>query len=345
MPQRKAVQDAARQCILGPAMSLLSSYRLLPLVLSTLAAIGCGARAASSGPELRVVHPGDEVRMAVIGDYGLAGPAEAAVAKLVAGWSPDLVITTGDNNYELGQAGTLDENVGQYYHSFIAPYVGKFGQGAPENRFFPSLGNHDWRTPHATPYLEYFALPGNERYYELQWGPIHLFAIDSDKQEPDGITADSVQAQWLRERLAASTSPWQVVYMHHPPYSSGDHGSSRKLRWPFAEWGADVVISGHDHHYERVERDGIVYFVNGLGGNPHRYDLRTTVAGSKVRFNEDHGAMLVEATAERMDLRFVTVGGDEIDRRVLTAAPSPSPQTQAVRPDTDVRERFEELED
>lgn len=290
-------------------------------LLLLAAALACGTSVpASTGPELRVARPGPHVRMAVIGDYGEAGPAEAAVAELVASWSPELVITTGDNNYEVGGASTIDENIGQYYHAFIAPYVGKLGTGAAENRFFPSLGNHDWRTPGARPYLEYFALPGNERYYELTWGPLHLLALDSDPHEPDGIDAESTQAQWLRERLAASTSPWQLVYMHHPPYSSGDHGSTPDLQWPFAEWGADVVLSGHDHHYERLERDGIVYFVNGLGGNPERYELRTELPGSVVRFNAEHGAMLVEATPERLELRFVTAAGREIDSRVLEAS-------------------------
>jgi tartrate-resistant acid phosphatase type 5 len=293
--------------------------RRLACLLLLPAALACGT-AVPTGPELRVARPGPQVRMAVIGDYGLAGPDEAAVAELVASWAPDLVITVGDNNYEQGMASTLDENVGQYYHAFIAPYVGKLGRGADENRFFPSLGNHDWRTPQARPYLEYFTLPGNERYYELVWGPLHLFALDSDPHEPDGNGPESVQAKWLRERLAASTSPWQLVYMHHPPYSSGDHGSTADLQWPFAEWGVDVVLAGHDHHYERIERDGIVYFVNGLGGNPERYELRTARAGSEIRYNAEHGAMLVEATADRLELRFVTAAGREIDSRVLQAA-------------------------
>lgn len=313
-----------------------------PLSLSFLllaAAAACGTTPpAPTGPALRVANPGAQVRMAVIGDYGEAGPAEAAVAELVQGWSPELVITLGDNNYENGAASTLDDNVGQYYHAFISPYVGKHGQGGDQNRFFPSLGNHDWRTPGARPYLEYFTLPGNERYYELTWGPLHLFALDSDPHEPDGITVDSTQARWLQERLAASTSPWQLVYMHHPPYSSGDHGSTEALRWPFAEWGVDVVLAGHDHHYERLERDGIVYVVNGLGGNPERYDLRTALPGSEVRFNGEHGAMIVEATADQLELRFVTAGGREIDRRVITgtapaaapANPSPEPPREPV---------------
>jgi tartrate-resistant acid phosphatase type 5 len=290
--------------------------RLLSLLL--VASAACGTTApAPTGPELRVERPGPQVRMAVIGDYGSAGPDEAAVAQLVVGWAPDLVITLGDNNYPQGMASTLDENVGQYYHAFIAPYLGKLGQGADENRFFPTLGNHDWRTPGARPYLEYFTLPGNERYYELTWGPLHLFALDSDSHEPDGNDRESVQAKWLQRRLAESTSPWQLVYMHHPPYSSGDHGSSADLQWPFAEWGVDVVLAGHDHHYERIERDGVVYIVNGLGGYPERYGIRTALPGSEVRYNAEHGAMIVEATADRLELRFVTAAGREIDSRVL----------------------------
>ena len=65
-----------------------------------------------------------------------------------------------------------------------------------------------------------------------------------------------------------STSAWQVVYFHLPPYSSGYQGSVDWMRWPFAAWGADVVLSGHDHLYERLEVDGIPYVINGLGGGP-----------------------------------------------------------------------------
>src|SRR6478735_4083208 len=88
-------------------------------------------------------------RFVVIGDYGLSGPDEANVAALVTRLKPDFVITTGDNNYPLGEAETIDENIGRYFHEFIAPYRGKFGAGAKENRFFPSLGNHDWYAPAA----------------------------------------------------------------------------------------------------------------------------------------------------------------------------------------------------
>jgi tartrate-resistant acid phosphatase type 5 len=251
-------------------------------------------------------------RFAVIGDYGFAGPAEEAVADMVKAWRPEFVLTLGDNNYPLGGADTIDLNIGLFYHDFIAPYVGRFGCGATTNRFFPALGNHDWMTENARPYLDYFVLPGNERYYDVAWGPVQVFALDSDPSEPDGITESSVQAEWLRGRLAASTAPWKIVYMHHAPYSSGPHGSTPALRWPYKAWGANLVLAGHDHDYERIDVDGLPYVVNGLGGTVF-YPLGTPVEGSVRRFNEREGAIFVEATTTSLRARFQTVDGRQID--------------------------------
>lgn len=263
--------------------------------------------------------PSPAVRFAVIGDYGLAGPAEQRVAELVKSWSPDLIITTGDNNYPAGAAETIDQNIGQYYHAFIAPYVGSYGEGADTNRFFPSLGNHDWQTAAAQPYLDYFSLPGNERYYDFTWGPVHFFALDSMFGEPDGVSSTSRQGQWLQRGLTASTACWQIVYMHHPPFSSGSHGSSDWMQWPYAAWGADTVLAGHDHTYERIERDGIVYFVNGLGGGA-RYPFKHIVDGSQVRFNADVGAMLVEANDNEIHFQFISSGGETVDSYHLSGS-------------------------
>ena len=101
--------------------------------------------------------PNPPLRFAVIGDFGEGNQAEADVAKLVQSWKPDMVITVGDNNYPDGKADTIDAHIGKYYHDFIFPYAGKYGAGATENRFFPTLGNHDWNTPGAQPYLDYFS--------------------------------------------------------------------------------------------------------------------------------------------------------------------------------------------
>src|SRR3954470_12598916 len=115
-------------------------------------------------------------RFAVIGDYGSSYPftPEADVAALVHSWNPDFIATLGDNNYPTGSAATIDANIGQYYQDYIYPYTGGYGGGSPTgaNRFFPSLGNHDWgdTSPNPAgdqPYLDYFTLPGNERYYSV----------------------------------------------------------------------------------------------------------------------------------------------------------------------------------
>ncbi len=262
----------------------------------------------------------ENLRFAVIGDYGVAGTDEEAVANLILSWDPDIIITVGDNNYPSGAAGTIDANIGQYFHYFISPYSGTYGQGAQENSFFPSPGNHDWdSSPGLAPYLGYFTLPGNERYYEFVDGPVHFYAVDSDSREPDGVNSSSTQAAWLQAALADSTSPWDIVYMHHPPYSSATHGSTAALQWPYAAWGAEVVLAGHDHVYERLVISGFPYFVNGLGGNPSIYTFGTPVAGSEVRYRDDHGGMLVDATAEQVVFKFINVLGEVIDTYVLTA--------------------------
>jgi hypothetical protein len=260
--------------------------------------------------------PIPEVSFAVIGDFGLAGPDLEQVAALIDSWEVDFIITTGDNNYPSGEASTIDENIGQYFHEYIYPYQGSFGEGAQINRFFPSLGNHDWYQADAQPYLDYFELPGNERYYHFKWEFIDFYVVDSDWAEPDGISRDSVQAQWLKESLAASDTPWQVVYFHLAPYSSGHHGPTEFMRWPFQEWGADVVLAGHDHHYERLEVDGLHYFVNGLGGGA-RYAVGDAVPGSQARYRSKHGAMLVEATPTQMTFSFINVDGEVVDTYIL----------------------------
>ena len=272
-------------------------------------------------------------RFAVIGDYGGATAGEAAVAARITAWDPEFVVTVGDNNYPNGAQSTIDDNIGQFYSAFIHPYVGAYGPGASVNRFFPTLGNHDWVTPGAGPYLGYFTLPGNERYYELVRGPIHFFMVDSDVHEPDGNTSTSVQAQWLRSRLALSRSPFDVVVLHHAPYSSSsDHGSQVDLQWPFRAWGADAVLCGHDHDYERVVRDGFPYLVDGLGGFSQYNFGPEPVSGSVARFRADYGALLVEADEERALFRFVTQADVVVDTFSLPAGGVEFQEVPLVRP-------------
>jgi hypothetical protein len=256
------------------------------------------------------------LRFAVIGDYGSGNEDARQVAELVKSWQPEFILTTGDNNYPDGSRQTIDHRIGQFYHEYIYPYRGSYGEGAAQNRFFPTLGNHDWMSEAAQPYFDYFELPNNERYYDFTWGAGHFFALDSDSNEPHGVGRSSRQAQWLQERLLASTLPWQIVFMHHPPYSSGTRGPVEWMRWPFRQWGVDAVLCGHDHYYERLVVDGLVYLINGAGGGG-LYAFGETAEGSQKRYNGAYGAILATMDSQRLIFEFYAVGGVLIDRYEL----------------------------
>ena len=263
-----------------------------------------------------------DLRFAVIGDFGDAGWPEANVAALINLWNVELIVTTGDNNYPNGAARTIDRNIGQYFANYIYPYKGEYGPGGVENRFFPVLGNHDWREESLQPYYDYFSLPGNGRYYDFDWGPVHFYMLDSDPLEPDGRTPDSVQGNWFIEKVASSSKPWNLVFMHHPPYSSdAKHGSDQVMQWPFTDLGIDAVLTGHAHLYERLEYDGIPYFINGLGGRWKKidplHDFDTSLAGSKIRYNLDYGAQLVSADESCINFTFFNRSGILIDSYTL----------------------------
>jgi hypothetical protein len=304
--------DAAAGAAPGPDAAVGTAVRTdaaAEAAARTDAAADAAARPAA--PDASPTPARAPVRFAVIGDYGRDGEGEASVAALVRSWKVDFVITTGDNNYNDGEASTIDANVGKHYQEFIGNYTGAYGPGSPVNRFWPTPGNHDWRAPDLKPYRDYFTLPGNERYYDVDAGLVHLFALSSDGDEPDGITETSTQAGWLKQRLAASRSCFDLVYFHHAPYSSGKHGGTAELRWPFAAWGADVVMAGHDHHYERLEASGIPYFVVGIGEGAR--DIPSQVPESLFRYNGDAGALLVTATGTGITYELWNVSGDKID--------------------------------
>src|SRR5215212_4305264 len=167
-------------------MRVITMSRVVKILLLLLSPLALGGLAFGAPGVLPVTTASvTSARFAVIGDYGWAGQAALDVSNLVRSWNPDFIITTGDNNYDNGAASTIDPNIGQYYHDFIFPYTGTYGPGAPFNKFFPALGNHDWNTAGATPYLSFFTLPNNERYYDFASGPVHLYSIDSDGHEPD----------------------------------------------------------------------------------------------------------------------------------------------------------------
>ncbi len=306
------------------------------IILSTLSI----KRGASNNV---IAQASETITFAAIGDYGGDNIDHSNVAAMIQSWNPDFIITQGDNRY--GNL-TFDNIIGKRFCNYLTGVSGGVlcpTGNSSTNGFFPSIGNHDYSDGAGiSEYLNYFDLPGsnivsssssgNERYYDFVMGDVHFFALDSDPQEPDGNGFNSVQAQWLQAQAAASTSRWQVAYFHHAPYSSSSvHGSDPTLQWPFALWGIDVVIAGHDHTYERIFKDDVVYFVNGLGGQSI-YGLGTPIAGSQIRYNDDSGAMRITADRDAMTFEFLSIddganggnGGLLIDPCTISWNNSPS---------------------
>lgn len=303
------------------------------LLLSALAcAPSTSPQPPSPEPEARSERttPEPTTVFAIIGDYGSGDTHERAVAELVASWQPRFIVAVGDDYYaSAGGAGKgkYDASTGAYYCAWLKG-IAAGGKACPSgeatrNAFFPALGNHDYSdaTPSPQTYLDYFDLPGagftntsgNERYYDFVEGEVHFFVLNSNPDEPDGTSSVSRQAQWLRAQLAASRSTFNVVCDHHPPFSSDKvHGSTGFMQWPFAEWGADAVISGHAHDYERIASGSLVYFVNGLGGAT-KYAFGPPVAGSQLRYDADWGAQKVTVTESGMTFEFFNTAGQLVD--------------------------------
>lgn len=269
----------------------------------------------------------DSITFAVIGDYGSGNANEQRVADLVHSWNPAFVTTLGDNVYSadnIDPFGALRRKVGRYYQTDI-----------DAGNFFPSLGNHDWGHP-GTPLLwndangnltgawfNFFNLPGNGRYYDVRRGPVHLFVIDDYYLEPDGNSANSIQARWLRDTALASDAPWKIVVHHFPAFSS--NGSRNRLRWPFHEWGIDAVMAGHHHVYERLISNNTLYFVNGMGGAGTYGVPNNRLPESRFAHSGGHGAMRVTASASEIQYEFISASGAVRDSFVVAKNGNPPP--------------------
>lgn len=288
---------------------------------------------------------GNGMVFCILGDFGRDNSIESDVATLVKSWNPEFIVTTGDNYYGPGNTGVvlsdIDAAIGKYYREFLYPYIGSYGAGASEQKMYPTVGNHD-RDPSDRLGLEEQYFNFINPYYEFLKGPIHFLVYDSGfdnsqvNQQADGNDVNSKQAAWLQAKLAMSTARFKIVFVHHPPFSSslsainipplaGDGTISfPDLRLPFKDWGADAVISGHVHNYERlIASDGLTYICNGAGGQTGQDGKEpalfngTPQSISLVRYNSDYGAMKCRADCNTLTMEFWTRGGLLIDTCTL----------------------------
>jgi Calcineurin-like phosphoesterase len=251
--------------------------------------------------------PGDPVLVGAgdIADCNNSGDsATEALLDGIAG----TVYTLGDNVYPNG---TLNE--------FNNCYDPTWGQHKARTR--PSPGNHDYNTSGAAGYFSYFgslAGPSGVGYYSYDVGTWHVVSLNSEVAHGVGST----QEQWLRADLAASTQPCTLAYWHKPRFTSGANHAPDTTMTPLwqalYDFNADVVLSGHNHQYERFAPQdsngnldtarGLREFVAGTGGESH-YSFATIQPNSEVRNSDTFGVLKLTLHANSYDWQFVPEAG------------------------------------
>ncbi len=178
-----------------------------------------------------------------------------------------------------------------------------------------ALGNHEYGTGTASAAIAYFRLPSHG-YYSYELGAWHVVVLNSNCRPAGGCEDGSPQQLWLRANLAAHPAACTIAYMHHPRFSSGLHGSDETLTalWrELATGGADVVLAGHDHHYERFAPvDGIRSFVVGTGGRSTYPVLRRLPRSVRVD-DRTYGVLRLTLHPAAYDWRFLAVDGRPVD--------------------------------
>jgi 3',5'-cyclic AMP phosphodiesterase CpdA len=276
---------------------------------ATLVLLAGGGRADFAFPLLA-----NSVRLAVIGDYGNGGQAEADVSQQMVksreGFPFEFVITVGDNLLTGSQPSDFDKD-------FAVPYKALLDAGLP---FYATLGNHDVTN-------ERFYKPFNmngANYYAFRKRNVRFFALDSNYMDPK-------QAAWVETQLRdAGNGDWKICYFHHPLYSSArTHGPDtdlRKVLEPlFVKYGVDVVFAGHEHVYERVHpQQGIYYFTEGASGELRAGDLKLSAITAKG-FDTDRSFMLVEIAGDDLYFQTTSRTGVTVDSGVIHRTIRPAP--------------------
>jgi predicted phosphodiesterase len=243
----------------------------------------------------------NSVRFAVIGDSGTGTPAQYELGqemqKVHQASDFAFVIMLGDNLYG-------GHSASDYENKFERPYKPLLDEGV---LFYASLGNHD--NSNEISYA-HFNMNG-KRYYTFIKGNAQFFVLDSNYM-------DATQLAWLGDELQKSTSEWKIAYFHHPLYSSGKrHGSDTDLRAVleplFKKHKVNIVLSGHDHVYERITpSDSIVYFVLGNSGQLRSGGLEKS-SEEKAGYDTDRCFMIVEIAGSELYFQAISRTGQIVD--------------------------------
>jgi hypothetical protein len=226
---------------------------------------------------------------------------DEATAKLLDGIS-GTVFTAGDNVYP---DGTYTQFTNCYKHTW----------GRHKSRTKPVPGNHDYNTSGAAGYFKYFS--GTPSYYAYNLGDWRIYALNSEID----VSSTSAQAKWLKNDLAANPKRCVLAYWHKPRWSSGStHRSSSSMQtlWQtLYNAGAEIVISGHEHNYERFKEmngsgaaasPGLREFVVGTGG-ASLYPFGSALSTSQVRNSATYGVLKLTLSSTSYSWKFVPIAG------------------------------------
>ena len=241
------------------------------------------------------IGAGDIAVCGTSGDEGTAHIVDSVLTAAATKKSESAVFTLGDNAYPSG-AGGLDKD-------FQRCFSPSWGSARIMKVIHPAPGNHDYDSGSGAPYFTYFgarAGPAGKGYYSYDVGGWHVISLDSElffgRSNPSEATA---QEEWLRKDLADHRVLCTLAYFHRPLFSSGEGSPTQQVRglWQILyDAGADVILSGHHHHYERFlpqtpsgvadVRNGIEEIIAGTGGgrlrgvhNPLAYNSVTEIHG------------------------------------------------------------------
>lgn len=259
----------------------------------------------------------DEVLFIGAGDIAYPGELSAAAATgaIIERIPQAVVFTLGDNAYRFGRPIEFERN--------YAPTWGAF-----RDRTWPSPGNHDYYTRDAAPYFHYFgsrAGPPRLGYYSYDIKEWHVISLNSHHVD------DPAQLRWLENDLRQTSKPCVLAYWHNPLFSSGsEHGDqpgdpgrrSDRFWRLLIEHGADVVLNGHDHDYERFDPQhvnglpapgGLREFVVGTGG-AHLRTLGTRKRNSAIFDVQHYGVLLMTLKQNSYEWRFLATDGAVVDQ-------------------------------
>jgi hypothetical protein len=299
----------------APATALVSASGVVSAVApgstTVIASAGgiSGTSAITVTPSVQPPPTGSVLLAA--GDIAQCGSSnDEATAALLDGLAGTVAVL-GDNVYESGSPAE--------YTSCYAPSWGRH-----KERTMPSVGNHEYRTAGAAGYYDYFGAAAGDRtkgYYSYELGDWHIVVLNSNCAIVS-CTAGSVQEQWLRADLAAHPTACTLAYFHHPRFNSGaSHGNNTAVQplWQaLYDAGAELVLNGHEHLYERFAPQtpagaadatrGIRQFTVGTGGRG-LYSIGTVKPNSEVRNNRTFGVLKLTLGATSYAWEFVPVAG------------------------------------